>query len=126
MKDKRTNSELTAYVVDKNEFILYNDGRGNQLGIEKQLCEVSLDVLIGLAVFLKLEEPKYQGKSRLGVARTVRRDIEEQVAQFEDENECLSFVTEIKELILQKAEEETPPMGNVTQDKEPKVLQPVV
>ena len=94
-----------------------------QLGIEKQLCEVSLDVLIGLAVFLKLEEPKYQGKSRLGVARAVRRDIEEQVAQFEDENECLSFVKEIRELILQKAEEETPLTGNGTQDKEPEVLE---
>jgi hypothetical protein len=36
-----------------------------QLQLEKVLCEVSEDILIKLAVFLKLDEVKYQGKSKL-------------------------------------------------------------
>ena len=36
-----------------------------QLQLEKVLCEVSEDILIKLAVFLKLDEVKYQGNQNL-------------------------------------------------------------
>ena len=67
-----------------------------QLQLEKDLCEVSKDTLVKLAVFFKWEEGKYQGKSKLSIARLLRREIEEQVAQFEDENECRSFLEKVR------------------------------
>ena len=44
-----------------------------ELQLEKELCEVTQDVLVKLAVFFKWEEAKYQGKSRLSIARLLRR-----------------------------------------------------
>jgi hypothetical protein len=65
-----------------------------QLQLEKVLSEVSEDILIKLAVFLKLV--KYQGKSKLSITRLLRREIEEQVAQIEDENQCRVFLEKIR------------------------------
>ena len=71
-----------------------------QLQLEKVLCEVSEDILIKLAVFLKLDEVKYQGKSKLSITRLLRREIEEQVAQIEDENQRHVFLEKIRGLRL--------------------------
>ena len=68
-----------------------------QLQLENVLCEVSEDILIKLAVFLKLDEVKYQGKSKLSITRLLRREIEEQVAQIEDENQCRVFREKTRE-----------------------------
>jgi hypothetical protein len=68
-----------------------------QLQLEKVLmCELSEDILIKLAVFPKLDEVKYQGKSKLSITRLLRREIEEQVAQIEDENQCRVFLEKIR------------------------------
>ena len=67
-----------------------------QLQLEKVLCEVSEDILIKLAVFLKLDEVKYQEKSKLSITRLLRREIEEQVVQIEDESQCCVFLEKIR------------------------------
>ena len=47
-----------------------------QFQLEKELCEVSPDTWIKLAVFFKLEQGTYQAKSKFSVARLLRRHIE--------------------------------------------------
>jgi hypothetical protein len=48
----------------------YGNGVGRASAtIGKGICEVSEDILIKLAVFLKLDEVKYQGKSKLTITR---------------------------------------------------------
>ncbi|CAB4010740.1 Hypothetical predicted protein [Paramuricea clavata] len=83
-----------------------------QLQLEKVLCEVSKDILIKLAVFLKLDEVKYQGKSKLSITRLLEREIEEQVAQIEDENQCCVFLKKIQ--LIEITDKEAPPkeIGN--------------
>ena len=86
-----------------------------QLQLEKVLCEVSEDILIKLAVFLKLDEVKFQGKSKLSITRLLRREIEEQVVQIEDENQCRVFLEEIRGQIESEiTDKEAPPkeIGN--------------
>ena len=85
-----------------------------QLQLEKVLCEVSEDILIKLAVFLKLDEVKYQGKSKLSITRLLRREIEEQVVQIEDENQCRVFLEEIRGQLIEITDKEAPPkeIGN--------------
>ncbi|CAB4011231.1 Hypothetical predicted protein, partial [Paramuricea clavata] len=73
------------------------------------LCEVSEDILIKLAVFLKLDEVKYQGKSKLSITRLLRREIEEQVAQIEDENQCRVFLEKIRGQLIEITDKEAPP-----------------
>ncbi len=73
-----------------------SDSEELQLQLEKDLCKVSKDTLVKRAVFFKWEEGKYQGKSKLSIARLLRREIEEQVAQFEDENKCRSFLEKVR------------------------------
>ena len=59
-----------------------------QLRLEKELCDVSQDTLIKLAVFFKFEQEKNtQAKSKLSLARLLRRHIEEEITHCEDENE---------------------------------------
>ena len=83
-----------------------------QLQLEKVLCEVSEDILIKLAVFLKLDEVKYQGKSKLSITRLLRREIEEQVVQIEDESQCRVFLEKIRGIEI--TDKEVPPkeIGN--------------
>lgn len=91
-----------------------------QLQLEKELCEVSEDILIKLAVFLKLEEGNYQGKSKLGITRLLRREIEEQVAQFEDDNECYSFLEKVKGQLIETTDQQA--SSEQTVNKELEVL----
>lgn len=93
-----------------------------QLQLEKELCEVSQDVLVKLAVFFKWEEAKYHGKSRLSIARLLRREIEEQEAQIDDENEYRSFIEKIREQLLKEADKEAPSSETQTANKELEVL----
>ena len=91
-----------------------------QLRLEKELCEVSQDTLIKLAVFFKFEQGKYQAKSKLSLARSLRRHIEEEVAQYEDENECRSFLRKIREQLTEVTEKDSP--EEQTMNKELEVL----
>ena len=91
-----------------------------QLRLEKELCEVSQDTLIKLAVFFKFEQGKYQAKSKLSLARLLRRHIEEEVAQYEDENECRSFLGKIREQLTEVTEKDSP--EEQTMNKELEVL----
>ena len=93
-----------------------------QLRLEKELCEVTQDVLVKLAVFFKCEEAKYQGKSRLSIARLLLREIEEQAAQIEDENECRSFIEKIREQLLEEADKESPSSETQMANNELEVL----
>ena len=78
-----------------------------QLRLEKELCKVSQDTLIKLAVFFKFEQGKYQAKSKLNLARLLQRHIEE-VAQYEDENECRSFLGKIREQLTEVTKKDSP------------------
>ena len=91
-----------------------------QLRLEKELCEVSQDTLIKLAVFFKFEQGKYQAKSKLNLARFLRRHIEEEVAQYGDENECRSFLGKIREQLTEVTEKDSP--EEQTMNKELEVL----
>ena len=91
-----------------------------QLRLEKELCEVSQDTLIKLAVFFKFEQGKYLAKSKLNLARLLRRHIEEEVAQYRDENECRSFLGKIREQLTEVTEKDSP--EEQTTNKELEVL----
>jgi hypothetical protein len=43
-----------------------------------------------------IHEVKYQGKSKLSITRLLRREIEEEVAQIEYENQCRVFLNKIR------------------------------
>ena len=89
-----------------------------QLQVDKELCEVSQDTLIKLAIFFKWEQEKYQAKSKLSLTRLLRRHIEEVVSQFEDENECRAFLEGVKEQITEVAEKDSPEKQMVNKELE--------
>ena len=94
-----------------------------QLRLEKELCEVSQDTLIKLAVLFKFEQGKYQAKSKLDLARLLRRHIEEEIAQFEDENECRSFLGKIRKHLTEVTEKDSP--EEQTMNKEMEILKKI-
>lgn len=104
--------------ISRSNMAMDSDLEELQLQMEKQLCEVTKEVLVQLAVFFKWEEEKYRGKSRLSIARLLRREIEEQVAQIQDENECRSFIERIREQLLQKDDHQAPPADTIAANKE--------
>ena len=93
-----------------------------QLQLEKKLCEVSHNTLTKLAIFFKLDEGKYQAKSKLSIARLLRTHVEEGVSQFEDDNECRTFLDNIKEQLSEVTEKDSPKEqpSEVTEKDSPK------
>ena len=78
-----------------------------QLKLDKELCDSFVEKLVKLAVFIGLGEEKYTGKSKLALTRLLRRDIEEKIVQFEDEDSCRTFIENTRAELREKDDNES-------------------
>ena len=71
-----------------------------------------------LAVFIGLGEEKYTGKSKLALTRLLRRDIEEKIVQFEDEDSCRTFIENTRAELREKDDNESVKSQDETTNEE--------